>query len=244
MAMSERPPDVGVDREATRNLALMLVLTFATGVVDAGGFLGFDTVFLGNMTGNVLILGMGAAGADGLPVFSLALALIAFIVGAGIASLFLRSGRRGWSPRLTAVLVVSASLVAGTSVLVWLQPTEHVAVMFAIGMTAGAMGMQAAVARNIGVADVTTVVVTSTITAWAIDMFARPSRATILNRRLAAIVTILVGALVGALLVKVALWSVFAVAAGVSAVVVVCGHVLASAGSGGLPEPVDVDAAE
>ncbi|MDH3009173.1 YoaK family protein [Gordonia alkanivorans] len=234
MAMSERPPDVGVDREATRNLALMLVLTFATGVVDAGGFLGFDTVFLGNMTGNVLILGMGAAGADGLPVFSLALALIAFIVGAGIASLFLRSGRRGWSPRLTAVLVVSASLVAGTSVLVWLQPTEHVAVMFAIGMTAGAMGMQAAVARNIGVADVTTVVVTSTITAWAIDMFARPSRATILNRRVAAIVTILVGALVGALLVKVALWSVFAVAAGVSAVVVVCGHVLASAGSGGI----------
>ncbi|ASR01105.1 YoaK family protein [Gordonia rubripertincta] len=233
MATSERAPDVGVDREATRHVILMLVLTFATGVVDAGGFLGFDTVFLGNMTGNVLILGMGAAGADGLPVLALSLALVAFIVGAGIASLFLRSGRRGWSPRLTVVLAVSASLVAGTAVLVWLQPTEHMAAMFAIGMTAGAMGIQAAAARTIGVADVTTVVVTSTIAAWAIDMFSRPSRATILNRRLAAIVTILVGALVGALLVKVALWSVFAVAAVVSFVVVVCGHVLASAGGGG-----------
>ncbi|WP_232717361.1 YoaK family protein [Gordonia metallireducens] len=232
MATSERAPDVDADRAATRNLTLMLVLTFATGVVDAGGFLGFDTVFLGNMTGNVLILGMGAAGADGLPVLALSLALVAFIVGAGIASLFLGSGRRGWSPRLTAVLAVSASLVAGTSVLVWLQPAEHMAAMFAIVMTASAMGMQAAAARNIGVADVTTVVVTSTITAWAIDMFARPSRATILNRRLAAIVTILVGALVGALLVKVALWSVFALAAIVSAVVVVCGHVLAAAGGG------------
>ncbi|SDU70280.1 Uncharacterized membrane protein YoaK, UPF0700 family [Gordonia westfalica] len=233
MAMSESA-STGVDREARRDLSLMLVLTFATGVVDAGGFLGFDTVFLGNMTGNVLILGMGAAGADGLPVFSLALALVAFIVGAGIASLFLRSGRRGWSPRMTAVLAVSASLVAGTAVLVWAEPKAHVAAMFAVGMTAGAMGMQAAAARNIGVADVTTVVVTSTITAWAIDMFARPSRATILNRRLAAIVAILLGALVGALLIKVALWAVFAVAAGVSAVVVVCGPVLASASVDGV----------
>lgn len=233
MAMSESA-STGVDREARRDLSLMLVLTFATGVVDAGGFLGFDTVFLGNMTGNVLILGMGAAGADGLPVFSLALALVAFIVGAGIASLFLRSGRRGWSPRMTAVLAVSASLVAGTAVLVCAEPKAHVSAMFAVGMTAGAMGLQAAAARNIGVADVTTVVVTSTITAWAIDMFARPGRATILNRRLAAIVAILLGALVGALLIKVALWAVFAVAAGVSAVVVVCGHVLASASVDGV----------
>lgn len=93
-------------------------------------------------------------------------------------------------------------------------------------------GHAAAAARNIGVADVTTVVVTSTITAWAIDMFARPGRATIVNRRSAAIVSILLGALVGALLVKVALWSVFAVAAVISAVVVVCGYVLASAGAG------------
>ncbi|MCZ0911100.1 YoaK family protein [Gordonia amicalis] len=230
MTTSDSSP--GADREAARNLALMLVLTFATGVVDAGGFLGLDTVFLGNMTGNVLILGMGAAGADGLPVFSVALALVAFILGAGLASLFLRSDRRGWSPRLTAVLAVSASLVAGTAVIIWAQSTEHVAAMFAVGMTACAMGMQAAAARNIGVADVTTVVVTSTITAWAIDMFARPGRATILNRRSAAIVAILVGALVGALLVKVALWSVFAVAAVISAVVVVCGHVLACAGVG------------
>lgn len=73
MTTSDSSP--GADREAARDLALMLVLTFATGVVDAGGFLGLDTVFLGgNMTGNVLILGMGAAGADGLPVFSVALA--------------------------------------------------------------------------------------------------------------------------------------------------------------------------
>ncbi|MBY4573285.1 DUF1275 family protein [Gordonia paraffinivorans] len=204
----------------------MLVLTFATGIVDAGGFLGFDTVFLGNMTGNVLILGMGAAGAHGLPVFSLALALVAFVVGAGVASLFLRSGPTGWSFKLVSVLAISAVSVAATAVLLGVEPDAHVAQMFAIALTAGAMGMQAAAARRIGVADVTTVVVTSTITVWAIDMFARPSRATILNRRLAAIVAILLGALLGALLLKAALWLVFAVAAAIGAAVVVCGGVL------------------
>lgn len=212
----------------TRDLVLMLVLTFTTGIVDAGGFLAFDTVFLGNTTGNVLILGMGAAGAHGLPVFSPALALLAFIAGAGVASLFLRSGPAGWSPRLVSVLSVSTVLVAVTAVLMGFDAGDHAARLSAVGLTAAAMGMQAAAARRIGVADVTTVVVTSTITAWAIDMFARPSRATIFNRRLAAIAMILLGALVGALLLKIALWPVFAVAAAVSAGVMVCGYVLAA----------------
>lgn len=45
----------------------MLVLTFSTGMVDAIGYLGFDKVFTGNMTGNVVILGMGLAGAEDTP---------------------------------------------------------------------------------------------------------------------------------------------------------------------------------
>ena len=46
------------------HLVLMLVLTFTTGIVDAVGFLGLDRVFTGNMTGNVVILGMAAEGAE------------------------------------------------------------------------------------------------------------------------------------------------------------------------------------
>ena len=41
------------------DLAMLLLLTFSTGMVDAIGYLGFDKVFTGNMTGNVVILGMG-----------------------------------------------------------------------------------------------------------------------------------------------------------------------------------------
>ncbi len=49
-------------------LGLLMVLTFGTGIVDAVGYLALDHVFIGNMTGNVVILGMAMAGADGLPV--------------------------------------------------------------------------------------------------------------------------------------------------------------------------------
>ncbi|GAB91545.1 YoaK family protein [Gordonia rhizosphera] len=208
----------------SRHLALMLALTFVTGLVDSGGYLGLDKVFVGNMTGNVVVLGMGAAGADGLPVLGPALALGTFIFGAGIAGLAMRSSPAGWSPRLTAVAAVSVMLVAATAILIAVTPADSAPAIVAAALTACAMGMQAAAARKVGVADVTTVVVTSTITVWAVDMFARPSRATILNRRLAAITSILLGALVGALLVKVELWLVFAVAAGIGAVVVAAGH--------------------
>lgn len=40
----------------TVHLALMLALTFATGIIDAVGYLGLDRVFTGNMTGNVVVL--------------------------------------------------------------------------------------------------------------------------------------------------------------------------------------------
>src|SRR5699024_1866725 len=61
------------------DLAMLLLLTFSTGMVDAIGYLGFDKVFTGNMTGNVVILGMGLAGADGVPVLRPALALVFFM---------------------------------------------------------------------------------------------------------------------------------------------------------------------
>ena len=213
----------GVDA-ATRNLWLMIALTFVTGVVDAGGYLGLDKVFVGNMTGNVIVLGMGAAGAGGLPVLGPAIALGTFVVGAGIAGVILRGKPAGWSPWLTLVCTASAVLVTIAAVLCVVADTNSAVQVAAAAVTACAMGMQAAAARKVGVADVTTVVVTSTLTVWATDLFAAPSRTTLLNRRLAAIISILLGALVGALLLQLALWVPFAVAAAIAAGVVAIGH--------------------
>ena len=71
-------------------LWLMMVLTFVTGLVDAVGYLGLDRIFTGNMTGNIVILGMGLAGEDGLPVAGPLVALGAYVVGAAVAGRLLQ----------------------------------------------------------------------------------------------------------------------------------------------------------
>ena len=98
-------------------LAATLILTFVTGIVDAVGFLALDRVFTGNMTGNIVILGMGVAGADDLPVLGPAIALAAFTAAAFAAGLALRKARAdnagGWHHRVTVLLTLGAVTLAG-----------------------------------------------------------------------------------------------------------------------------------
>ena len=48
--------------------ATLLLLTVTTGLVDAVSFLGLGHIFTANMTGNVVFLAFGLAGAPGLSV--------------------------------------------------------------------------------------------------------------------------------------------------------------------------------
>ena len=93
-------------------LAATVILTFVTGVVDAVGFLALDRVFTGNMTGNIVILGMGVAGADDLPVLGPAVALGTFTAAAFAAGVVLRSGQKGWQHRVTVLLGLGAAVLA------------------------------------------------------------------------------------------------------------------------------------
>src|SRR3954469_19651533 len=101
-------------------LGLMLALTFSTGIVDAVGYLGLDKVFAGNMTGNVVILGMAVAGAEGLPWVGPLIALFAFMAGAVIGGRTLRRESTGWNTRtswsFTAVALALATLTIVTLV--------------------------------------------------------------------------------------------------------------------------------
>ena len=60
---------------------LFLALTFVTGVVDATSYLSLGHVFVANMTGNVVFLGFGIAGAGGISVWASLTALVLFMVG-------------------------------------------------------------------------------------------------------------------------------------------------------------------
>jgi len=99
------------------HLILMLALTFSTGVIDAVGYLGLDRVFTGNMTGNVVILGMGLLGVDHLPVIGPLVALACFMGGAVAAGRVLRPIPSGWSGRSTTVLGVVGAILVATAIL-------------------------------------------------------------------------------------------------------------------------------
>jgi uncharacterized membrane protein YoaK (UPF0700 family) len=152
-------------------LAATIALTFVTGVVDAVGFLALDRVFTGNMTGNIVILGMGVAGADDLPVLGPAIALAAFTAAAFTAGLMLRADGKppGWQHRVTVLLTLGAvTLTALTVIAVAVGGEPGPVLQFVMAAsTAAVMGSQAMVARAVAVADMTTVVVTSTLASLA-----------------------------------------------------------------------------
>jgi uncharacterized membrane protein YoaK (UPF0700 family) len=184
------------------HLILMLVLTFGTGVVDAVGYLGLDRVFTGNMTGNVVILGMALVGADGLPILGPALALVGFMAGAALAGRVLKRAGTAWTGLTTLLFLLGAIVMLALAVTLFVvgdDPAQgfEITITTLLGI---AMGVQAATARVIAVKDVTTVVVTSTITGLAADSVLGSGRGGASGRRAAAVLLILAGAAAGAAL--------------------------------------------
>ncbi|AIY19257.1 DUF1275 domain-containing protein [Pimelobacter simplex] len=189
------------------HLGALLVLTFSTGIIDAVGYLGLDRVFTGNMTGNVVILGMGLAGADDLPVLGPLLALAGFMAGAALAGRVLRRSAAGWTTRTSVLFAAVGAVVLALAVVLLVvgdEPDRSVQVVLTT-VLGTAMGIQAATARFLAVKDVTTVVVTSTITGLAADSALGSGEGRGSHRRVLAVVLILLGALVGAALLKVGL---------------------------------------
>ena len=185
------------------HLTLMLVLTFGTGVIDAVGYLGLDRVFTGNMTGNVVILGMAMVGADDLPVLGPVLALAGFMAGAALGGRVLRGRRGGWNGRTTWLLALVALVMLALAVVLFaVGEVGAVLQQTVTGLLGAAMGLQAAVARVIGVKDVTTVVVTSTITGLAADSVLGSGQTGGGVRRLVAVLLIVAGAAAGAALLE------------------------------------------
>ncbi|MBY4128247.1 DUF1275 domain-containing protein [Rhodococcus fascians] len=204
----------------------MMALTMVTGMLDAVGYLGLDRIFTGNMTGNIVILGLGVAGEDGLPIVGPLVALFAFVLGAALAGLTLRSSAPGWNVRVTAIFTAgTVTLVAAGVVLlvVDVEGTSPLGIAIA-SIIAVDMGAQALAARFLAVKDMTTVVVTSTITSLAGESFVAPGPGRLFNRRLWAILVLFVGAVLGALLMQVHIALPVLLAAALTGTVAALGH--------------------
>lgn len=210
---------------ATTHVWLMLALTFSTGVVDAVGFLGLDRVFTGNMTGNVVILGMGLANVADLPVLGPTVALLGFITGAAFGGRTLSRSEAGWSLKTTGMLLVVASVQTTLAIITLANSSLSRPSTTVLVATLGvAMGLQAATARHIAVQDVTTVAVTATIAGLAADTATGRKGLAYWRRRISAILLIGLGACTGALLIQLHIAAGLALAALITVTVTAAGH--------------------
>jgi uncharacterized membrane protein YoaK (UPF0700 family) len=182
---------------------LLLALTVVTGVVDAVSYLSLGHVFVANMTGNVVFLGFALAGASGFSIAASLVALGAFSLGA------LAGGRLGTKlgthrGRLLAVTgALEACLVAGAVgvAATVADPGSGVAHYVLIVLLGLAMGSQNATVRRLAVPDLTTTVLTLTITGIFADGRLAGGTASRIGRRSLSTLAMFLGGMIGALLV-------------------------------------------
>ena len=173
---------------------LLVLLTLVSGLVDAASYLSLGHVFVANMTGNVVFLGFALAGASGFSIGLSLVALGAFLVG-GLAGgrLAVRlSERRLQLLRTSTALQFLPVAAAVTIAAVAGDPLGRASQYVVVAALAMAMGLQNAAVRRLGVPELTTTVLTMTLTDLAAG-----SR---IGRRLTAVLAMFVGALIGALL--------------------------------------------
>jgi len=208
--MSER------DRTPAPLVITLASLTAVSGFIDAVSFLALGHVFTANMTGNVLLLGFAAAGAAGFSFTASFTALACFLAGAVLGGVLARRIRLHRSlvlvvMTLEAVLTLIAAVVAASVVGVGVGWPRFLVV----AILALTVGTRNAAVRRLGVPDMTTTVLTTTLTGLASESTLAGGTNPNVGNRGTSVVSMFVGALVGAVLVlhAGAAWSLGAAAA-------------------------------
>jgi uncharacterized membrane protein YoaK (UPF0700 family) len=180
----------------------LAALTVVSGFIDAVSFLGLGRVFTANMTGNVLLIGFAVAGAAGFSVAASLCALGAFLAGAVIGGQLARHVRPVRNLLLVA-MVIEAACTATSAVIAGTVPAigsgwPRYAVL---ALLAGAVGLRNSAVRRVGVPDMSTTVLTTTLTGLASR--SRLAGGTNPHARLGttSVVSMFGGALVGAVMV-------------------------------------------
>jgi uncharacterized membrane protein YoaK (UPF0700 family) len=212
---------------------MLLLLTVLTGLVDAVSYLRLGHVFVANMTGNVVFLGFAIAGARGFSVWPSIVAMAAFFTGAVIGGRL--SKREGIDrSRLLgrAVWIKLALVLTAMTVAFALGPENEATIYACIVLLALTMGVQNAVARKIAVPDLTTTVLTLTITGLAADSTLAGGTSPRPVRRILSVVSMLLGAIIGGtVLLRVGLGVALACAAAI--LVIMSALVIRHASEGG-----------
>lgn len=181
----------------------LLTLTFVTGLVDAVSYLRLGRVFVGNMTGNVVLLGFSVSRGSGLPVVAPVVAGAAFVLGALLGGRIARgrSRSRVWCGCVflgQALVTAVVAVLIGTGA-VGLGGRRRLVVVAALALC---LGVQTATVRLMGARDLTTTVLTQALAGFAADGPPGAGGSARAGRRLGSVVTMFAGAAAGALLLQ------------------------------------------
>ena len=201
-------------------VACLLLLTFATGIVDAISVLVLGHVFVANMTGNVIFLGFWFAPHTVVDMTAALVAFVSFVAGAVIGGRLARhldGDVRRWltvALGIEVVMLLTLSILTGTGVLDYHDNTK----LILIAGLAVTFGSQAATARQFGIQELSTTVLTTTIVGIGVDSRLAGGTGRRERLRFSVVLTMCAGALVGATMTRLVVAPVIALAAAVVAV--------------------------
>jgi uncharacterized membrane protein YoaK (UPF0700 family) len=201
-------------------IACLLLLTFSTGIVDAISVLVLGHVFVANMTGNIIFLGFWFAPRTVVDMTAALVAFISFVTGAvlgGRLARHLDGDVRRWlmvALGFEVVMLASLSILSGTGVLDYHDNTK----LILIAGLAVTYGVQAATARQFGIQELSTTVLTTTIVGIGFDSRVAGGTGQREQLRYSVVLTMCAGALLGATLTRWFVAPVIAVSAAVVAV--------------------------
>jgi uncharacterized membrane protein YoaK (UPF0700 family) len=193
----------------------LLLLTFATGLVDAVSVLVLGHVFVANMTGNVVFLGFWLVPHSGVDMMAAVVAFLCFVAGTVIGGRLARHldhDVRRWlviALGLEVVVLIAVAVLAGSGV-VHYHDNGKLVLIAGLAVT---FGCQNATARQFGIQELSTTVLTSTIVGIGFDSRLAGGTGQREQLRYAVVLTMLAGAGVGATLTLVAVAPVIALAA-------------------------------
>ncbi|MFF7468827.1 DUF1275 family protein [Streptomyces sp. NPDC008092] len=182
----------------------LLALTVVTGLVDSFSYLVLGRVFVANMTGNIVFSGFAIAGAAGFSLAASLAALAAFAAGALLGGRIAHRCRAHRGRVLHLALVLETVLIlAAYAVARFHAPLQAAGARYPLIALLGlAMGIQNATARALAVPDLTTTVLTMTVTGIAADSRAAGGHGGRTGRRALSVLAMFAGALVGAFAVR------------------------------------------
>ena len=197
-------------------------MTAATGLVDAVSYLALGRIFTANMTGNVVLLAFATARVPGLSITLSLAALVWFLIGAVLGGRITSRASLGSHARFAALafLLEVLFLTAASLCAIGYRgevTAPSVRLLALIALTALAMGTRNAAVRKLAIPDVTTTVLTMTLTGIAADSSLANGNNVRLAKRIGAVLAMFSGAALGVVVVGYSIAAALGLAAAISA---------------------------